>query len=115
MSFDEEYRRDAEALLGISAFGADVTLADPSPEATTVGSEAALGYAWTSLSARASVHLFESHDAAEAAAAELRRTPAPEGRIGDCTVNGPMLLVVTGGQDSADLLDELLSGFAGEE
>ncbi|NMO14932.1 hypothetical protein HPC49_04490 [Pyxidicoccus fallax] len=117
MNHDDSHLGRAEALVRRGAGGEEVLPAEPAPSVRDIGARAGFGRAWTSTSVRASVYLFDSHDEASAAEAQLE-AQAPAGRQVAGTVNGPLLLWATA--DATDeageaVIERLLSSFAGDE
>ena len=115
MSLDEQYRERADALVGARGHGDDVARTDADPDPATLGARGGQGYAWSARSVTASVYLFDSYTDARAAEDGLRAQDLGPGRQSAVTVNGPMLLWATGGDDATGFLDDLLGSFSGEE
>jgi len=100
-------RRRAKALLGTTEAGARVTPAEASPPARDLGAEEGFAFSWDRGKALSSVYVFDSY--AEATRAESVLAQNTSGRS---TVNGELLLWVTGDEAIAA---SLLQSFAGEE
>ncbi|NOK10458.1 hypothetical protein [Corallococcus exercitus] len=109
--------RRGEALVRHGAGRDELSPVDPAPSVQDLGAQAGFGRAWTSSSVRASVYLFNNYQEARVAEDWLK-AHVPEGRRGDGTVNGDLLVWATAdAKDEASraIIENLLGSFAGEE